>query len=75
MAVDPLVVNRAWRRFKSNLTRAKNSKDPDKVIAAVDAADAWFTERDLPHPDAWQHWLSLRDSALMAKRHGHPFRG
>lgn len=75
MPIDYAAVKKAWTRFKAALTRAKNSKDPDKVIAAIDAADAWFTEHKFPHPDAWPHWESLRDSALMSKRYGYPYRG
>lgn len=72
---DYAAIKKAWTVFKGTLTRAKKSKDPDKVIAAIDKADAWFTDRNYPHPDAWPHWESLRDSARMAKRHGYPFNG
>lgn len=67
------IIKRNWRRLRTNLTKARNSKDPDKVLAAVAAAERWFEENSQPFPDEWQHWLSLRDSARMAKRHGLPF--
>lgn len=71
--MDYELIKRNWKRLKANLTRARNSKDPDKVIAAVDAAEKWFETNSQVFPDAWPHWQSLRDSARMAKRHGVPF--
>jgi hypothetical protein len=73
--IDEAACRKAWIRFKGALTRARNSKNPDKVIAVIDDAERWFEDNKYPFPDAWPHWESLRDSARMAKHHGYPFNG
>lgn len=51
---DYAVLNRANRRHKAALTRAKNSGDPFKVIAACHAARDEFDEN--MYPDNWPMW-------------------
>lgn len=49
------------RRLKSQLTRARNSKDPRKVLAAVESAlTAWDGKA---WPDDWHRWnIALGDA-------------
>ena len=68
MAHDYERLGKMVRKHKSALTRAKNSGDPDKVIAAVDKA---FAEFDLPeniYPDNWRIWEAAKRDAEYAKR-------
>ena len=58
-------LNRMVRRHRSALTRAKNSGDPRKVIAAVDAAFAEFDEPGNIWPDSWHVWNIARLDAVM----------
>ncbi|KKN84386.1 hypothetical protein LCGC14_0288480 [marine sediment metagenome] len=52
--MDYDALNKAYRKAKGALTRAQNSDDPRKVIAAVTAARAAF-DRD-GYPDLWPRW-------------------
>lgn len=55
-----------YAKLKSSLTRAKNSGDPMKVLAAVEAAVAVFNEKIWP--DDWAMWrISLEDAAQEAR--------
>ena len=64
MIVDPLTRN--MRKHKAALTRAKNTKDPDKIIAACDAALASFDTYGWP--DCWSLWVRERSDAQFAKQ-------
>lgn len=55
-------LNRMVRRHKAALTRAKNSGDPRKVIAACDAAIADFDKT--MWPDNWPIWTVAREDAV-----------
>ena len=54
--------NRTYRNLKSRLTRAINSKDPNKVLAECDRAFALF-DTDGPWPDDWHRWNIARQDA------------
>lgn len=41
-------------KLRATLTRAKNSKDPNKVIRVCEAALARF--EDVGYPDCWSNW-------------------
>jgi len=55
-------------RLKSKLTRAKNSKDPEKVLAACEEAFAIFEEKG--YPDNWHTWNIAREDAQFLKDRG-----
>ena len=59
-----------FRKHKAALTRAKNSKDPDKIIAACDAFFADFG--DDPLPDNWSLWQRAKDDAEHEKEMAKP---
>lgn len=56
-----------FTKLKSKLTRAKNSKDPDKIIATVDEAMVIFADKG--YPDNWHNWERAKEDAIVAKRH------
>lgn len=54
--------NATHRRLKSRLTRAKNSGDPNKVLAEVkNAVETWGTHA---WPDDWSHWKRAAEDAI-----------
>lgn len=57
------ISNADFRRQKGALTRAINSKDPHKVIAAcVKVTDEWAGKA---WPDDWHRWnIALSDACL-----------
>jgi len=61
-------LNAAFRKQKSALTRAINSKDPDKVLATCrKAVDEWST---WPYwPDDWARWQRALDDTLPWNQH------
>lgn len=59
MPIDYEMAKREMPKLKTALTRAKKSKDNDKVIAACDAAFARF-EAWGAYPDAWHAWHTTR---------------
>jgi hypothetical protein len=62
-------LRRLIRKHKSALTRAKNTGDPTKVIAACDAFFADFDGPNAPPlPDAWHAWSIARQDAEYALR-------
>jgi hypothetical protein len=62
MTVDALTRN--MRKHKAALTRAKNTKDSTKVIAACDAALVSFDTHGWP--DCWSLWARERRDAEFA---------
>jgi len=53
-------MNREYPKQKAALTRAKNSGDPEKILAAVEKAfDAW--DEIGAWPDAWATWSVALD--------------
>jgi len=59
-------MNRVVRKHKAALTRAKNTGDPSKVIAAVDAAFGAFDAPNMYWPDSWHTWNVAREDAKLA---------
>lgn len=55
-----------FRRLKTRLTRAVNSKDNDKIIHETTAALAIFEEKG--YPDDWMRWQRAKEDAEFAKR-------
>jgi hypothetical protein len=59
--------NAEFAKLKSALTRAKDSGDPARVLAAVEKAVERFNETTWP--DAWCTWLiALEDAGWDARR-------
>ena len=54
------------RKLKSQLTRAKNAKDPIKVLGAVESALAAWDGR--AWPDSWHDWSIALGDAWQACR-------
>lgn len=77
MATDYLAAQKRFRLFKSALTRATNTKDPHKVIAACDAFFAHYERADSePFPDDWHRWERARDDARYTlQRQTDPWKG
>lgn len=67
MSIDYEAMNKSVRRHKAALTRAKNSGDPAKVIAAVDAAFAEWDQPGMAYPDSWHTWNIAKQDALFAQ--------
>lgn len=57
-----------YRRLKSNLTRAVNSKRLDRIESAC--AEAFETFEREGYPDDWSRWQRARDDAQFAARMG-----
>jgi hypothetical protein len=53
-----------YRKQKAALTRAINSKDPDKVVVACKAAVAAWNKPGRSWPDTWANWQRALDDAL-----------
>jgi hypothetical protein len=63
MAIDYARAAREHRANKSALTRARNSGDPDRVVAACrKAVRSW--ESVGAWPDQWSDWQRALDDAL-----------
>lgn len=67
--IDYARAKREMPGLKSKLTRAKNSKEPDKVLKACEEAyaafDAWGA-----FPDNWHLWENAKRDAEFAKARG-----
>lgn len=61
-----------YNRMKANLTRAQNTKDPQKVLDECAKAFQIFDEKG--YPDAWHLWQAAQDTAQMALNYGIPYR-
>ena len=61
MPVNYDAMKKEYPKLKAALTRAKNSKDPKKIIATVDLAFARFEE--IGYPDAWSTWENAKRDA------------
>ena len=59
--------------LKSRLTRAKNTKDPHKVIAECNRALRIFEQKG--YPDSWSNWERARDDAKFAINYRMPYNG
>lgn len=60
--IDYEKMNRVCRRHKAALTRAQNTKDPQKVLKAATAALSEF-EAMGSYPDCWSLWQRAKDDA------------
>lgn len=68
MTIDYARAQRESPRLKGALTRAKNSGDPLKVLAAVEKAYDAFDEWGA-WPDGWAHWrVALLDAQWTYRR-------
>jgi hypothetical protein len=70
MSHDYARLNKMVRKHMSALTRAKKTRDPDKIITVCDKA---FDEFDLPeniYPDNWHLWKAAKQEAEWAKQRG-----
>ncbi len=66
MAIDYPSAQKTYRRFKSLLTRAKNTGDSVKILIACEAFFAYYDRPDSPpFPDDWHRWNIARDDARM----------
>jgi hypothetical protein len=74
MSTDYDLAQRLFRKHKAALTRAKNTRDPHKVIDAVEAAYADWDANDIPYPDSWHTWESAKRDAGLALAYGTPYR-
>jgi len=63
---DYTLTQKEFSNLKGRLTRAKNSKDPDKVIAEVSRAMYIFECKG--YPDSWSDWERAREDARLEKR-------
>lgn len=62
-----MIDNKTFWNLKSRLTRAKNTKDPRKILAETQHALEIF-ERD-GFPDAWHTWkIAAYDASLAIAR-------
>jgi hypothetical protein len=55
-----------YKTLKSNLTRAINSKDNDRIIKTCNEAERIFDEKG--YPDSWSNWERAKEDAESAKR-------
>ena len=62
------LTQREFITLKSKLTRAKNSGDPQKVLAAANEALAIFDEKAAP--DNWHLWQRAKEDAEWAIQRG-----
>ena len=63
MTIDYERMNRIYPKQKAALTRAKNSGDPHKVVAAVEKAVAEWNEVGA-FPDGWHTWNIAYSDAM-----------
>ena len=47
------ITNDQWSKWRTKLTRAVNSGNPDKVFDVVDAWHLFIQEGDCAYPDDW----------------------
>lgn len=59
----------AWRGCRASLTRALNTKDPERILKAVRKAVVQFNQRGWP--DSWARWrVAYEDAKLALQRQG-----
>ena len=61
-------------QFKSKLTRAINSKDPEKVLTEVKAFEDYYKQSKDGIPDDWARWQRAADDATVKLKRGYGFR-
>lgn len=57
-----LLSKKEYGRLKGNLTRARNTGDPVKVVATC--RDAFDVFEHFGHPDDWHRWLRAEQDAI-----------
>jgi hypothetical protein len=65
--IDYAAAKKEMPKLKAKLTRAKNSKDPAKVIAVCQEAYAAF-DRWGAYPDNWRIFGNAEEDAKMEQR-------
>ena len=55
-----------YKTLKSNLTRAINSKNNDRIIKTCNEAERIFDAKG--YPDSWSNWERAKEDAEAAKR-------
>ena len=70
---DYEAMKREYPKLKAALTRAKNTKDNDKVLEAVRKAFDRFDV--IGYPDAYSMWQRAADDAAHYKQMRRPFGG
>ena len=64
----PTLTQQEFRSLKTKLTRAINSKDPQRVLKTTSEALAIFDEKG--HPDSWIRWQRAKEDAECQIRRG-----
>ncbi len=65
--MDYAAAQKRFVRFKSALTRAQNTKDPHKILAAcAEFFDYYERAESEPFPDDWHRWERAKDDATFA---------
>lgn len=59
-------MNKELPKLRAALTRAKNSKNNDKIIETCNKAFARFEV--IGYPDQWHEWQRAKDDAIFNKR-------
>ncbi len=76
MAIDYAAAQKRFVQFKSALTKAQNTKDPQKVLAACEAFFDYYNRAESePFPDDWHRWERAQDDAKFALQRAQPWRG
>ncbi len=74
MAIDYAAAQKRFVRFKSQLTRAQNTKDHRKVLDACRQFFDYYNQAEAePMPDAWHRWQRAQDDALFAQQRAQPW--
>lgn len=60
------LTQKEYKRLKTRLTKAVNSKDDDKIIKECNYALNIFNEKG--YPDSWANWTRAKDDALIRKQ-------
>jgi hypothetical protein len=63
-----MLSQKEYRRLKSNLTRAINSGDPEKILATVTAAREQFEREGFP--DYWPRWRNAASDIAFRRYEG-----
>jgi hypothetical protein len=64
---DYTLTQAEFKRLKTKLTRAINSKDNAKIIKTCDEALAIFDEKG--SPDDWSRWQRAKEDAIVRQRY------
>lgn len=65
---DNAVAQKTFRGFKTQLTRAINAKDPNKVLAECRRFRDYYASSAEPMPDFWSRWQRAADDAFFDLR-------